>query len=138
LIDQDYTVHPDETVSEVVLVFGSLKVEGRVQGDVVVIFGKVEIAATGVIDGDLVNVGGGVDVAGSHRPVGEFENFGVMLGPLAGGLVWSAFNIQAAFVTYGVASVLMALVALVTVSGRGRRAKIEFREESHDRQPDRV
>ena len=69
---------------------------------------------------------------------GEFENFGVTLGPLAGGLVWSAFNIQAAFVTYGLASVVMALVALITVSGRVRRAKIGSREESDDRQPDRV
>ena len=63
LIDQDYTVRAGETVSEIVLIFGSLKVEGRVQGDAVVIFGKVEIAGTGAIEGDLVNIGGGVDVA---------------------------------------------------------------------------
>jgi MFS family permease len=69
---------------------------------------------------------------------GEFENFGVALGPIAGGLVWSAFNIQSAFVAYGAASVLMALVALVTVSGLVRRAKIDSREQSDDRQPDRV
>jgi uncharacterized RDD family membrane protein YckC len=61
-VNQNYTVRAGETTEDVVLVAGSLRVEGRVRGDVVVVFGKVTIASTGVIDGDLVNVGGGVDV----------------------------------------------------------------------------
>ncbi len=61
-VNQNYTVRAGETTEDVVLVAGSLRVEGRVRGDVVVVFGKVSLASTGVIDGDLVNVGGGVDV----------------------------------------------------------------------------
>ena len=67
---------------------------------------------------------------------GEFENFGVTLGPISGGLVWSAFGIQAAFVTYAVTSLLVAVVVAFTVAGRTSRATIL--EASHDRQPDRV
>ncbi len=69
---------------------------------------------------------------------GEFENFGVMLGPIAGGLAWSAFGIQAAFVTYAVASVATALVAGIAVAARSPGAKILVPEENHDRQPDRI
>lgn len=61
---------------------------------------------------------------------GEFENLGVTLGPVAGGLAWSAFGIQAAFVTYGATALLVALVAGVTVGGRASRAKILVGVES--------
>lgn len=53
---------------------------------------------------------------------GEFENLGVTLGPISGGLVWSAFGIQAAFVTYAVISLLVAVVAAMAVAGRTSRA----------------
>ena len=78
-IDQDYTVRAGETVSEIVLIFGSLKVEGRVQGDAVVIFGKVEIAGTGAIEGDLVNIGGGVDVASGGSVRGDLVSIAGVL-----------------------------------------------------------
>jgi MFS family permease len=42
---------------------------------------------------------------------GEFENIGVTLGPVVGGLVWSIAGIQAAFLAYGVAAVLAAGVS---------------------------
>lgn len=69
---------------------------------------------------------------------GEFENFGVTLGPIAGGVVWSRFGIQAAFLAYAAASLAMAVVAAVAVSGRPGAATIVVREESDDREPDRV
>lgn len=50
---------------------------------------------------------------------GEFENVGATIGPILGGIAWSLAGIQAAFVTYAVASLLAALIAAVTV---GRRA----------------
>jgi len=49
---------------------------------------------------------------------GEFENVGVTLGPLLGGLAWSLAGIQAAFMTYAVASLLAALVAAVSTGRR--------------------
>jgi DHA1 family multidrug resistance protein-like MFS transporter len=61
---------------------------------------------------------------------GEFENLGVTLGPVAGGLAWSAFGIQAAFVTYGVTALLVAVVAGVTVAGRAPGARILLGVES--------
>jgi len=52
---------------------------------------------------------------------GEFENVGVTLGPLLGGLAWSLAGIQAAFVTYAVASLMAALVAAVSIGRRSAR-----------------
>jgi MFS family permease len=52
---------------------------------------------------------------------GEFENVGVTIGPILGGIAWSLAGIQAAFVTYAVASILAAVVAAVTVGGRAAR-----------------
>jgi predicted MFS family arabinose efflux permease len=49
---------------------------------------------------------------------GEFENVGVTLGPLLGGLAWSLAGIQAAFITYAAASLLAALVAAVSIGRR--------------------
>lgn len=51
---------------------------------------------------------------------GEFENFGVTIGPVLGGLVWSMAGIQSAFYVYAVACVLAAVVAAVMVGGRPR------------------
>ena len=58
---------------------------------------------------------------------GEFENFGVTLGPITGGLAWSAFGIQAAFVTYTATSLLVAVVAAVGVAGRAPSKKMLVR-----------
>ncbi len=46
---------------------------------------------------------------------GEFENVGVTIGPILGGIAWSLAGIQAAFVTYAVASLAAALIAALTV-----------------------
>ena len=49
---------------------------------------------------------------------GEFENVGITIGPILGGLAWSLAGIQAAFYTYAVAALLAAVVAAVTVERR--------------------
>ena len=69
---------------------------------------------------------------------GEFENLGVTIGPVAGGIVWAQFGIQAAFIAYGVTAVLVAIVSAVAVGRRTVAAKILVSEKSDDRQPDRV
>jgi MFS family permease len=51
---------------------------------------------------------------------GEFENAGVTIGPILGGLAWSVAGIQAAFYVYAVAAVLAAAVAAVFVERRPR------------------
>ncbi len=59
---------------------------------------------------------------------GEFENLGVTLGPITGGLAWAAFGIQAAFVTYAATSLVVAVVVAVAVAGRSSAASIAVSE----------
>jgi MFS family permease len=49
---------------------------------------------------------------------GEFENVGITIGPILGGIAWSVAGIQAAFYTYAAAAVLAAVVAAVLVERR--------------------
>jgi len=49
---------------------------------------------------------------------GEFENFGVTVGPVLGGLAWSVAGIQTAFYIYAVGALLAAAVAAVMVDSR--------------------
>ncbi len=46
---------------------------------------------------------------------GEFENLGVTVGPIAGGLAWSAYGIQSAFYVYAAAALVASAVAVVAV-----------------------
>ena len=69
---------------------------------------------------------------------GEFENLGVTLGPLSGGLVWSAFGIQSAFIAYAGTAVFLGAVAAVAAGNRPAWTKMLTREESDAREPDRV
>jgi uncharacterized RDD family membrane protein YckC len=59
-IGQDYVVRAGETVDDVVIVSGSLRIDGHVEGDVAVIVGTVDLGSGAVVDGNVVNVGGGV------------------------------------------------------------------------------
>src|SRR5258708_25824969 len=52
---------------------------------------------------------------------GEFENVGVTLGPLLGGLAWALAGIQAALLTYAASSLAAALVAAVSIRPRPAR-----------------
>jgi MFS family permease len=69
---------------------------------------------------------------------GEFENLGVTVGPVAGGLVWSAFGIQAAFAAYAGTAAAVAVVAAVAVTSRPAAPKMLAVEAKDDREPDRV
>lgn len=69
---------------------------------------------------------------------GEFENLGVTVGPIAGGLVWSSFGIQSAFVAYAAAALVMAAVAALFVSGRTGASRILVREHTDDHEPHRI
>jgi MFS transporter, DHA1 family, tetracycline resistance protein len=61
---------------------------------------------------------------------GEFENLGITVGPIAGGLVWSVAGIQSAFYGYAAACLASAAVAAITVGrapSAARRAAAEAR-----------
>lgn len=51
---------------------------------------------------------------------GEFENVGVTIGPIVGGIAWSLAGLQAAFYVYAVAALLAAAIAAVMVDRRPR------------------
>ena len=53
---------------------------------------------------------------------GEFENVGVTIGPILGGLAWSVAGIQAAFYTYAAAALVAGAVAAALVGGRTVRS----------------
>src|SRR6185503_20188651 len=61
-VGQDYALRAGETVRSVTVAFGSARIEGRVEGDLVVIFGPVTLGKTAVVEGSFVVIGGTADV----------------------------------------------------------------------------
>ena len=62
-IGQDHLVRANEVVRDVVVVSGSATVEGRLEGDLVVVLGSATLASTAVIEGAVVVVSGDANVA---------------------------------------------------------------------------
>ena len=58
-VGQDYTLGTGATVGQIVIIAGSATIEGHVDGDVVVVFGRAHLANTASIGGSLIVVGGG-------------------------------------------------------------------------------
>jgi MFS family permease len=52
---------------------------------------------------------------------GEFENAGVTIGPMLGGLVWSLAGIQSAFYTYAIAALIAAVIAAAMINRHAPR-----------------
>jgi uncharacterized RDD family membrane protein YckC len=61
-IMQDYVLPAGDVVREVVVISGSARIGGEVQGDVVVVLGEVTFESTAVVGGDTVVVGGQMTV----------------------------------------------------------------------------
>src|SRR5512145_25916 len=62
-VGQDYTLRSGDAVREVVVVFGDALIEGLVDQNVVVVFGRAQLASTASINGALVVVGGSATAA---------------------------------------------------------------------------
>ena len=60
---QDYFLKDGDDVRHVAVVFGNATIEGRVTGDVVVVFGEARLAGTARVDGAVVVVGGTAVIA---------------------------------------------------------------------------
>jgi uncharacterized RDD family membrane protein YckC len=61
-IGQDYTLNARDAVGQVAVIAGTATIEGRVDRDVVVVFGKAQISSTAAIDGSLIVIGGSASV----------------------------------------------------------------------------
>jgi uncharacterized RDD family membrane protein YckC len=71
-VGSDYTLAAGDEVRQLVVVMGNATIEGRVNGDLVVVLGEIKLGPTAVVDGDLVVVGGNLGVqpgAQAHQDV---------------------------------------------------------------------
>jgi uncharacterized RDD family membrane protein YckC len=110
-LGQDYVIRQGDTVEDVVIVLGGLRVEGRVRGDVVVVLGNVDLADTAEIDGDLVNVGGGVSAAQGALLRGDLVSVG---GALTAPATFSPGGEQVVVGTTDIGNRLRAIVPWIT------------------------
>jgi len=61
-LGQDYRLQSSESVRGATVIYGNATIEGRVERDVVVVFGRADLASTASIDGSLVVVAGSASV----------------------------------------------------------------------------
>jgi uncharacterized RDD family membrane protein YckC len=59
---QDYTVRAGDVVRDVTSVLGDVTIEGRVEGDVLVILGSLRLASTAVVEGSVFVIGGNATI----------------------------------------------------------------------------
>lgn len=62
-IGQNYALRANDTARDVLLIAGDAVIDGRVDRDLVVILGNVQLGATAVVDGSFVVIGGTATVA---------------------------------------------------------------------------
>ncbi len=78
-VGQDYALRAGETVRSVTVAFGGARIEGRVQGDLVVMFGPVTLGKTAVVEGSFVVIGGTADVQSGAMVRDEVMAIGAQL-----------------------------------------------------------
>src|SRR5688500_10008888 len=69
-VGSNYTLAAGDEVDEIVVVMGAATIEGRVDGDLVVVLGEARLGPRAVVEGDVVVVGGSLAVepgAEAHR-----------------------------------------------------------------------
>jgi uncharacterized RDD family membrane protein YckC len=62
-LGQDFQLRLTDSARDVAVVFGTARIAGRIDGDLVVVLGETQVDSTAVIDGSLILVGGRASVA---------------------------------------------------------------------------
>jgi len=109
---QNFTLQAGETVRQVVVIGADATIDGRVDGDLVVILGHAQLAATAEIDGSFVVIGGTGDVAEGARVHGDVFALGGLETP-------PGFNPGGNHIVIGTASLGSRLTAIVPWLARG-------------------
>jgi len=61
-VGSDYTLAAGDQVDEIVVIMGTATIEGRINGDLVVVLGEARLGPMAVVEGDVVVVGGSLAV----------------------------------------------------------------------------
>ena len=80
-------------VGDVVAVFGSVDVQGQVEGDVVAVLGSVHLRPGAIVEGDAVSIGGVLDQAEGVEVHGETVSVGFI--PVSWGVPALSFTLSA-------------------------------------------
>jgi cytoskeletal protein CcmA (bactofilin family) len=98
--EEEYVLAEGDVVDGDLYAFaGTVTIAGLVQGDVVAMGAKVEVAATGIVDGDLLAAGQTVTIRGEVTDDVRAAAFSVQLedgGTIGGDLVGVGFNVSVA------------------------------------------
>ncbi len=139
----DVTVRENETVGDdVVVVLGSARVDGRVNGDVIAVGGNIHLGSKSHIGGGATSVGGRIEREDGSRVLGEINEVRVTLprmGPLVGGspfrsdswLWWplsAGDRLVATLLRVGLLGLLAAIVVLVAPAPTRRVSERVTRE----------
>jgi hypothetical protein len=135
-IGRDVVVGPNDVVNaSVIVVGGSVTINGRVNDDVVVIGGNIGIGPTARVRGDVVSIGGTMHVDDAADVLGEIHEVGIgwpriRLRPFYGwgwsedAAGWALFRLTGTVsrvLVIGMSAMLLALVAPGWVGGIERR-----------------
>ncbi len=93
VFDDAYVPAGTRVEGDVVAVFGSVEVEGHVTGDVVAVFGSVHLKPGAVVEGDAVSVGGVLEQAEGVIVNGETVSIGFV--PVSWGIPALSFTLSA-------------------------------------------
>jgi uncharacterized RDD family membrane protein YckC len=110
-VGQDYTLPAGDAVREVQSVFGDVTIEGRVEGDVLVVLGSAHLASTAVIEGSVMVIGGGATI---DPGVSIERDLVVVGGTLAAPPGFSPDGQHVIIGTVGVGDALRSLVPWIT------------------------
>ena len=122
VFDDAYVPAGDRVTGDVVAVFGSVDVEGHVEGDVVAVLGSVHLKPGSAVDGDAVAVGGVVDQAEGVEVGGETVSVGFM--PVSWGIPAISLTLSAVLAGWIASLFLGWLLAMLFPARTVRVAKM--------------